>query len=435
MGIIRTLFIFFRKIFKINYNKTQMSARDTYRGITSSHVKDTVDPVSLEEFNMEGRRSISYLRCKQDPVTKQYIPVTLGAFDTKTAHDMVKNGFKKDPTTQVAWLEGFKERLELYKEAVEKFGDFTPNAAQLSDLFGRFLRGNGVLPEEELLMLRAYLMIDDSKSVIHECKRKEAQDILSDEPPGSWIFRESSFINNPITVSKVIAMKKENGQVAHTPFFHTKGLGFYCVTNPPMSGMKLPGIGDKLLTSVKIYPCLIDLLKNFFSEDIALELNMYVFPVVTEEQKAISLLFKREFRDLEEMYARQIKDISSRRLHALTNLDTYEKFKELSDKKNLLDGVFDLGQAMVTIGTVEFDKSIVEKRIFTEDQVEQVNKFFIELKKIENSGVPHFRAFRLPLRRIPSKSPQKRRKSKNKSKNKRSPKRGSARARRIYNSP
>jgi hypothetical protein len=301
----------------------------------SSHVEGTVDPVSLEEFNMEGRRSISYLRCKQDPVTKRYnIPVTLGAFDTEAAYDMVIiNKIKEDPLTRVAWLEGFKERLELYKETVEKFGDFTPNAAQLSDLFGRFLRGNGVLPEEELLMLRAYLMIDDSKSVIYECKRKEAQDILSDEPPGSWIFRESSFINNPITVSKVIAMKKENGQVAHTPFFHTKGLGFYCVTDQLTPGMKLPGIGDKLLTSVKIYPCLIDLLKKFFIEDIALELNMYVFPVVTEEQKAISLLFKREFRNLEEMYVRQIKDISSRRLHALTNLDTYEKFKELVDKK------------------------------------------------------------------------------------------------------
>jgi len=108
-----------------------------------------------------------------------------------------------------------------------------------------------------------------------------------------------------------------------------------------------------------------------------------------------------------------------------TNLDTYKKFKELVDKKNLFDGVFDLGQGILTIGTVEFEKSIDKTHIFTEAQVEQVNKYFIELKKIENSGVPHFRARRKLSKRAKKssfKSPQKRRKSKNKSKNKRSPK-------------
>jgi hypothetical protein len=106
-----------------------------------------------------------------------------------------------------------------------------------------------------------------------------------------------------------------------------------------------------------------------------------------------------------------------------TNLGVYKKFKELVDKKNLFDGVFDLGQGILTIGTVEFEKSIDKTHIFTEAQVEQVNKYFIELKKIENSGVPHFRARRKLSKRAKKssfKSAQKRRKSK--SKRSRSPK-------------
>ena len=96
----------------------------------------------------------------------------------------------------------------MYNDCITNLGtDYTIEDSELKQIFSRYLVNN--INETERLILRSYLFLD-SVNIIHTFSstglniRSEAENYLSTEQIGSWMFRTGSWTESELITTKVI---------------------------------------------------------------------------------------------------------------------------------------------------------------------------------------------------------------------------------------
>jgi hypothetical protein len=233
--------------------------------------QDAVDMVSFEQIKPQARNYIMYLRMTQR------IPICLVPWDTDSAyHTFITHKMNTDPETKLPLHAGFKERIILYKKATDYFGnEFEPDSEVMERLFCSFLQVQA-LEEHEMLYLRAYLHVDNSKA-IHEFEatglliRPLVEQTLMEKGNGSWTLRRTSLEDSRLIKSKCLSFHR--GTIHHILIFHVVGLGYY--VSDINRGAKLPDMNDPgpIPEYTTVYPCFMDLLQELYK---LYELGFYI---------------------------------------------------------------------------------------------------------------------------------------------------------------
>ena len=229
------------------------------------------DKISLEPISFKGRNYITYLQLVNG------CPIGLVPWDTKNSYlTFVQNKVKFDPFTKLPLNSCFIDRIKMYNDCITNLGtDYTIEDSELKQIFSRYLVNN--INETERLILRSYLFLD-SVNIIHTFSstglniRSQAENYLSTEQIGSWMFRNGSWTESELITTKVITsivkciqdMDGISNTFRNIPIVHVKGYGYYIANGE--RGLKLPNIGDKVQLPTPdvndniIFPCMLDLL-------------------------------------------------------------------------------------------------------------------------------------------------------------------------------
>jgi hypothetical protein len=237
------------------------------------------DKISLEPINFTGRNYISYLQLVNG------CPNSLVQWDTQNAYlTFIQNKINFDPFTKLPLNSGFIQRIQLYQDSIRILGkDYIVKDSELKELFKKYLVDT--VNEREELILRSYLFLD-SVDVIHTFSstglniRGEAEQYLTNDEIGSWMFRTGSWVESDLITTKVITTLLDNNKFYNIPIVHVKGYGYYMAIGE--RGLQMPNTGDKVQLPVvdvnnsTIFPCMIDLLTHCDSKNY-IKLNKYKF--------------------------------------------------------------------------------------------------------------------------------------------------------------
>lgn len=219
---------------KIDDNKNFGSASpiitNNYALFINDVLKNNIEPITLEEPNLENKDKFIILRdCDQKQTP----------YDITVLKLLIDQGKKTNPLTNEVLPEYFFTRFNISYRIYE-LGIQKPKYSEIKKLFLKFLDNKcSGLNEIELLILKKFLTMDVQDHIFNDIMatkdrsefRSKTVKLLEKCSPGSWILRPSSIEDDEKTgkYCRIMSVKISDNLIKHAPLIHILSEGIFLV--------------------------------------------------------------------------------------------------------------------------------------------------------------------------------------------------------------